>query len=1570
MAENCTFHYFDPTGQPSREYEVNKVKYGKEAAHALFISNTLKTDISIRKSISFEESDKKLRTEYKSEDLSAKGYRGASSIINSVKDQELSMRIKSSMAIEIKVRQILAQKASENPEYIDILKNVKDEYFVNAEDAKNFKVKPQHQGEFNALIKDAETLIDLQTTKGTQMHELLKEIWIAKNDALKSGDTNFNSYFKTAKTAYKNSIANKANPMSESMMSSIESIAKDIETVAKEYNKKWGVDDIELLPEVSIFSDNIKFNGSPMQGHIDLLIYSPSLKKCVVIDYKTKSEKSFANFEKSYKKMKPPFDDLREGAENSTAIQTGIYSIMLKEEYGLDVDDNKVVLITTRISEEGPSTEQVDGEREWRIAEVLHPKVVIKSLTSMDGLLRSEKIFDIKEPATLGKKTSDQLISELFDGKLVTSIGSKENFINSQEPHIKVKPDGKFNWFNASDSSKSITKETKEEVRDGIGKWYDELMDAKEKAASHLVYYFNKKEFPEGSIWKSPRYRALGPELLKRFTKNSYDLNSHLEIPGIGKDIIIAKNKINGEVTLISVSAIFKSDYLFSESADEKAKSTIFGKIIDDVTANKKFKKNSIPAADTHSLTHLKLAMLAAELKIRDPKKYSAINTVLSVTMLDDKPFSYSNIKTQMGYLKQMTKLMKDNELPIPSELEKISTNQDLSGNSAFEVDHFLLFIKAISNGIDPLKILIDEKVNINTIAARELRKKLINSIEIYQQDRFNHVNFNKIELELAKYVQTVFGALQTENKTSEEVMRDPRFVAANRAWLAFKNWMVLDNTSIKDNALIKFNSLTSIGDKSAENVQSAINEYTQKSRDEIISIINEHQLLQKELIRESKDISLMDQILNSKNYQKLFDPMMADGFKFNEDNVDGWMQFKDPDDVKNNLTDTQRKYIRFYAKMVRMMAEKLFPHQIPLMYGTIDSDVYAIKKWGKYNIPIIPNIGGADFSDSILGLSSVDAIISKLSVVSKNGNSVVTLASQDDSEPWKFNSIFPEQVDSSQGKGSRQTRNLLNITDTNQVIETKRNVELNPIVVLNLMVVEAARMEYMKLAKFASFSVNAELVYKDLYAGVDSTALRDVIKDCAQLQLEGTPKSENLFDRSLDKIKKITQMGLFWGSGSQVITEGGTALFQVTSQSAANIINKYILGGENRYDNKDMLWSNKHLMTSFGSQIIADTGMYNSGLGDFTDTQFNELAKKLAMQTKHGFWFIHTTLKQAVQSIVLAQMHKEGITEKCFKLNEITGRYEYDENLDSRFYVYDPNDPKFQQNKEPKSDDEKRRNEFWLAHKETMVQEGGLDKDGKMKRPFINKQYQTMKHHSIRLLGSMDSSELTAVEIAAVGRAFTTFKRWMRQKVTNYVGTQGGDKTYKEGRWGLDADGKYTWIEEEFEGMFQAFGGIIRDLMKHGNLSESSDVRKRQASKLLADALLGSIIIYLALMLKDAAAEAIKETKFDGGQSGGGGAGSSWGLVQAEIARGVYNAASDIFPVAAVGNLITKGPMAAVSVVFNASKSILQGVGSAVTGDLDNAISSTDKALSASGLYRSGKAMTDAMFDFEISKK
>ncbi len=1525
MGKQCSFVYYNTNGEVDSEYYANKDKYGEEVAEAMFISKHMKNDEITRYSIKGDSSES-LWSKHDRAELSAKGYTSPSSIISAATDGGNSrVEIENSIALNLKLHDGLKR-----PEAIEYFKYDKDTLQAN-----------DNKPEFEALRKDAIRLNEFQRNKGSLIHNLLEQVFLAKKAAKPGEEKYFKKYFAEGVKSHNITVKQDKDlkalpPLNLKVINSLEVLAEDLVKKVDALNKKHPGEAFELIPEVALFTDKVKYKDKPMQGFIDLMIYSPVSKIGYIIDYKTKSKSSYLNFDRGYGLLNPPFHDLKNNDRNKTRIQTTLYSIMAQQAHGITILGSEVLLITTEFADNGANK----GEREWHINRIDTDKTELSELKSLEGKLKEE--LKISDPSPLGNKSAEKLIEELFDGKLITTVSSKTNYVNSQEGRIREE-NKVFKWFNIYDK-KTIIKDSKKEVLEEIGKIYDANIVLKERAAPDLVSFYDDGIFPDKSVWKKQGNSNKAMRLLNRFQKGNHTLESSHTISGIGKDIIVATDKSTGEVTLISIAIAYDTDYNFNETTKEDKKSTIFGPFISDKTVNKKYGKNKIPKATTHSLSQLKLALLAAELKLKDPVKYANITSTVSTTLLEDKgTYNYSDIGSAIGSLKEIEQLMIKENIAVPKELTIVVNNDKFTKPDSFSIDYFNEFAKRVQSGSDPLKQMLNDSPDLSKYSVDELRKKLKNSINTWNNDKYNFTIYDDIVTQLDTYIKTVYNSLLLKNRNPNSIYIDKNFIAANRAFIAFKKLMVLENPEYKGHILGQMNSLTTVGDPIAEQVHLTLSESEQRSRDVMLEFMTKHTKLQKKLIAESPDVNILHSIFSKDNFKKVFGPMMRDGYDFDENNANYWMQFRDP----KNLHGAQKEYVEFFNSTVKTASKMLFNStELGIMYPNSESEVYDIEKWPNGAIPIIPKSASLDLQEVAMTKHGINASLAMIKKILTKGAKSTKNEEDEGTDPWAYSTFFPKQVDSSPGRGSKDSRNLLNITDTNKVIENKQDIEMNPAVVLNIMMIEAARKEHMSAAAFTTFAIDAELAYKKLYAGVETDALRNLIKNIVMLRVHGKVKDEGTLAKVLDTGKNITSLGMFWGSIAQVVTEAGTATAQVTSQTIANVINKTLFGGENKYDNRDQGWAVKMIGSSLGEQIITDTGMYNTSLGEFTSNDYIETNKKLLFQTKWGMLPIKMTLQQATQVVVLAQMHKEGITEKCFVLNKNTGRHVYDETKDTRFYVYDKDlKIKNQQSGEPTTESEKARHRLWKAHRKTMAQEGGIDRSGKMRRPFINAQFQSIKSQAIRMFGAMDPAEALAFEVSALGRGFATYKRWIRQKAANYYTPK--HKSYKEGRW-LDKDGELTFIEEDFEGIFQTLQGLVTDIKRYGNLTDTyknlTNIQKRNLSKLLADLLLTTALLYLVSELKDS--EFAKTA------------------LGKELVRGFANASSDIFPMMAVHNAVTGSPMAAVSIALNTTKGIYRTAAYAATGDFEKAMEAADKAADIVGVYRARKAFSDLLIE------
>lgn len=1527
MANPCKYTYYDSDGNLSEEYYNNEDTYGSGIARAMFIVKALQTDL-VRFSTAIDVVTK-LKERKSHEDLSKLGYIGVTSVVNDSKSKAVNKElIEANMAINLKLG---TEGFSTRQTVIDYFKY--DNESGTATD---------NISEFQSLKVDARTYLDILNNKGTEVHKLMQYVSEAHNKANDKLKYLVRDVYKEGANLYReNSTSDKR--LTDDNISKLENGITKVLDLVNSLNKNVDnnpnhVADFSLFTEVSLYSDNVTYKGKPLQGHVDIMIYSPSRNVAHIIDVKTKTNKSYLGFEKAYGTKSGAFSHMPDSTENDVVIQTGAYAILAKQQLGINVLSTQVMLISSEYASDGNTV----GNRTWDIKNVDTTELRDLYIESNMGALHS--VLGIKEPKIIGEKSSEDLINELYDNKLITVASSKDNFVNAQLGFV-IKVNDKLQWNHPYDRQIKVLKDTEDEIKEAIAKAYDKFIENKKRAPKDLIHFFKEGVFPQESVWLSKAMTNKANTLLKRFKKETHTLESGSSVlSSIGDDVIIVTDKTTKKVTLISIAMTYDDAYHFNDTTDEDASTTILGPFMSDKSVYIKYGRTVIPQATAQTLSQIKLAMLAAELKTVNPTKYANIVDILSTTLLEEGSDAYGNVdmRAVRGWLTEIYNVMRANGRIIPQELDVIVNDTTLNKPSSLETDHFESFIQSVVAYSDPLRQYLSQHPK--TPKADTLLKDLRESIDIYIKDKNDLNVYQKLSDLMGKYVQTVYGRLMTELKSKEAVFAHPIFIAANQAFLSFKNLMVAEDPTFRGHVLGQINSLTTVGNPVAEKVHIAITQSEQQARDKILLQIREHERLQTKLMKETSGINIAVSIFDPTNFKKVFGPMLVDGYEFDEKNVENWMKFKDPD----QLTGTQKEYVIFYNKLVEASMTTLFGKtKKDIMFPDADSKFAndVVKKWKRGYIPILPKSASVDFKKLSLTRQGLDSSLEIIKNLLFRGKKSSMDESSEELNPWEFSSFFPDQVDSSPGRGSKRTRHYLGITSDNKVISSKRSIELNPAVILNALIVEAARKEHMTAAAFAAFAVQAELSYKNSYPGMDTKALRDLIGNIVNIRIHGKVKDEGKFADVVDVAKNMTGIGMFFGSFRQFFTEGGTAALQLTSQSVANFFNKYLFKGTNAYDNKDMAWAAKHVMSDFGKDIIDFYGMYHAGLMEFTSDDFIATKSKLLYQTKHGFAMIQAVLRQSVQAIVLAQMHKSGITEKAFK-RDANGILVYDETKDDRFYVYDP-DLKLENQKKsaPTSQEDTAKHELWKAHRRQLLKEGGIDVEThKITRPFIIEELQSFKNQAVRLVGAMDNSEALGIEYVALGRAAAAYKKWIRQKIANYWTPK--SKSFKMGAW-KEIEGELKYVYEDFEGILNTVFSLAKDIREIGfsaTFSGMTNIQRRNLSKLMADLLLTAAFTLILL-------ELFKELFDDQ-------------LIGQELNRGLSNAASDIFPLLAVINTIKGSPMAAISITIDVAKNTTRTLFYLVTGDLDKASTAADKMFDFFGAYRAGKSMAELIIE------
>jgi len=1572
----CDFIYYDKNGNHSKVYYDTLEKEGEKAALDAYLYEMLTQDTLFKYELEGNRDSKSIlkkldeHNKITYDELEHSGFTRFSNLSDSKSKSD--RYIEAMMAINLKTTELMETEGYEGLTWIQVRNEVKDNYFkFNIADATSGHEDPRRREEFEHYLKDSQSLRNFYLNSGTGIHKLLEIIINNKNEGDYEGLDGFNTYYNLSVQQYLDQIENIDQSLNKTMLEGlrpvIRDLIKDINQLEKNTNTK-----LIARTEQHIFSNKVTVNGKPVQGTSDLLLYDPKNNVGYLYDFKTRSAQAYKNVDNPHNPyMDPPFESIINNSHNKLRIQLGLYKKIYEVEYGIKILDTKVFNIVSNIESEGDV-----GNKKWHLSSVIGIDSGIQSIVPFN-------VGDVSDTAAKPKlKNVNTLMDELFDSKLVTVTQSERSFVYSQEKKIK-ESGGSFQWRDFF-GGKWIKTKTKEDMILEIKKSYKNYIAAKKKAAPHLVDYFNTGTPHRETMWALESFQNKANHILQPFSTSEYEILTSRELEElskIGDDVLIVRNKLSNEVILISLAASMNNTITFHEKGDAQSRTTILGPYMTDDAVKKKYGLENVPKATTHTLSKLRLALIAGELRTIDPEKYNNITKIMSVT-LQGKENNYDSVPLdeELGVLQMLQNAMKESGTEVPLEILN-ALKLPATGTVSNSVEDKILdqFFQDVMSGTDPLTRLAlnNRKVNKRKV------EYIVNDLKKYaaERDRAKWDMSYYINLKKAfdKYYTTAYTSVMAAEGIvdKETVYRNHTFVTINKAFLAFNDLFVLENPSFKKSVLRNLNSLTTLNDPLAEKLHLAVQKYLLQARTELTDPIEEHIRLQKALVKATPGVNTVSRLFSKDVSKKVFGPMMEDGFSFDEKDVDIWMKFKDPDKRPGDnsyLTKEQRDYIRFFVKESKKALLRMYPSKTneDLLYGKDSKG-----KWNELYVPVIPKSATDVFRDTMIAKKNInfsakdvfDAGIKALKSLRKKS----LAGTEQAAAPYTFASFFVRQVDTLPGRGSADTRNLLRITEDDEKIDDERNVETNPITVLNMMMIEASRKEHMQMATLASMAVDADLAYKAEWGGVETQVLRGIIQDITQQQIHNkVDNEEGILASTVDLVRKGSSLAAFWGSVRQIFTETSTATFQNLAQMVANGINKYVFKGDNLFDNKDRLWAAKEILTPFGEEVMRGLGMYNSSLGQFTDSKYNEMQKKFMLQTKHGFWMIHKVLQQNFEGVVLAQMHKQGLDKSIYDYDKETGVYTYNETLDPRFYVYDPElKIEGQQSKEPEKGTENYEKWLkWKFYRREMIKERGIHpKTNKMLRPFTNTELQWMKQYSVQLFGPMDSSEVMAAEASAMGRAGSAWKRWIFRKAHNWKNA--GSKTIANLEIvGIkDANGDlvdYDYRNNDFKGYIDTLFNLVEEIKQQGSLIKGvralADYQKRNLSRLIALTIMYMILGYLALeagkIAAEKAKEAYKEAKKMGGQAVVQLAATTSHLILDEMKKGILNGIGDMLPLLAFDGLISGSAFATFSYAKNGLMNTAKAMMYGISGDLDLSLKWGDKAFDSISFYRSMKGV------------
>jgi len=1329
-------------------------------------------------------------------------------------------------------------------------------------------------------------------------------------------------------------------------------IVGDVLELIEQFEEEYGP--LEVLPELNIVGRDVKYNSDQrgkkkVYGIADIVLYSKSKNIAIVIDLKTKSSNSILNYDSAYAgNMINKLEGQPATPAMQAKVQTATYASILKNDYGIDVVKTVSMPLAFHI---GVHTDQATGEKKllytsYNAKATPEPQVALPITPVVEDIFDIEKGDDFEPPGKL-----DQEFSDMFDGK-IESVGDNSKHIKLQEALIKKTKDGMYYWRDPY-AKKPYKRKTKEELKKIIRGIYKDFDRKKKESRVDLIYLFKNGKPRKNSIWARGKFRQKAAFILEGMSPETHDVFTRDDLPelrDVGEDIIVFQDKKTKELTIVSLSNVYNSRYEFEIEGEEDARTTIFGPVLTDEAAKKEYGDAAL-RADTHNLQLIKAATVASKLKKTNPKEFGKVKVLHSVTLLGSfDNFRTSTMGTQIGVIRTLANEFSNAGRPIATDIEIMVNNEDLFDPELYEQDPFMALVELVREGRDPLRTVGGDPA----YASRQLAARIKQLDEEGKSLDSDYI----LEKRLSEYLKQARIATAAKKRISindtDAITKDSDYMIANNALLALKGMYLKTAPKFKGGVLGNYQSLKTLNDPYADAAARNIELSEQRARDDIAIFASEHDNWIKKLLKDRDDITEFDLRNNRDVTKKLFGRMLVDDFEFDPENTDNWMRFKDPE-TDPDLTDLERDYIRWYNKKVKYFMKKLHKSdEFSYMYPEDGES----ESWKKNSIPIIKKINSQGLKDMMADPKGyAKRKISKAIKPSERERNKNIEA------PWEYDTTFLKQVDTNPGRGSAYTRELLGISDDGTAIPEKRNIEINPITILNTIAINTAKKEHFEQAAVAASALDASLAaaattFKD--AGVDVEPIRGILDKFHKMLIHGRFKEDQQMGKILDVLGKGASFGLFFGSWRQFITETSTAGTQLASATLSGMFNDILFGADSskKFGNKDIAWAAKQMITPFGDQILADFGWYNSDLGMFAGEEFNQLRKKFLWSTKWGTAPIHNVLKQGTQAGILAQLHKEGITKDAYELNKDTGRWEYREEKDKRFYVYDES-LDFGEKHPPETPEEKRRHAYWKAHRRTLSKEGAIRND-RMIRPLTIEHANAIKHYVVRLLGSMDNKQLLAAEWTAAGRAIAKFKRWMVQKVDNYYHTH--EISTKEGAWeevidpetGEVIDFKFT--AQEYEGYIQSVMGIIKELKDHGwswnkIAAELSPRRKENLSKLLADLLLWILLMYTVnhlLMVDNSYAEEFGlpkevDTAF-----------------MKDMRKGVANSMADVMPLQGLYSIATGSPSAAAAISMNVVRNLVVTSGYVVTGNLDKAKQGAEHTMQTFGAYRFGEGLID----------
>ena len=1545
----CKYVYLDVDGKPSSVYYDTLKKHGQEAAERAYVNYMLGTGAKFSTEtregrtppediIAESERLRLTRDESRYVDVtSKKEYERITTVVKNlieVPNEMRTGRMPKPAFDEIAISERVAKKEIE-----DLVISSSDNTVTREDPEKLEKAYNKYlQDHPEVTVADKAAIIrdrwKASAEWGDFFHAVFQEFFTIHQDK------EFTDYSDNAKIGMAINKVKERFPdldpdrkLGSGIAGSIHKVISLIDKIKKQEAIQYGEEQtFTIVPELRLRSSNLEKN---VAGTADLVLFSTS-GNAYVIDFKSKSEESARHmFRTSVNKFGGPFtnESLDDNKANEARVQTAYYAAIL-EEYGYRVPNTYTVMIEGELQRNA-----IDNSWKYVGIKLVEPiqNSPIHHLLVGNAADNQERLTKLRESGIDG---FIQEIATEGDNHNVSYVNeSEERAVKKRMLDILTDKQGRR--FILRDNP-MLTRDEREYYIDGESPetieqtLRNDFRIAKQErmfVANDVIQFFENEGITYGQNKLAGREKVVG-ELLRGISKHTHTLMRADRYPGItdaGPDVLIAVNKSTGAVSLLSVITASKTSIKFGDNPKVK-RNSIFGKYATNRAISlEKAESEILEQTSIHDFHALKLGLIALKLKNRSERPLLIENMKVATVAAGNagqvtSTYTKKEIhKIQLLY-KYLPQDVKDKFKFVGDLLSKPSNTLDAS----YGLDTVELVKNMILDGVGSIKM-----ATTSTEIGRVLSEKMKN----WAQGQLVPPSLISDLLKFRSELTSI------KRNKKEPIEGDPTILAIDKAIVQLSKFDIYSKQLIRDRFSKSFvrTAMTS-GDVLTERAQVLYNNASAKIRDEFKAFDLDHKELLQNFLNESKRFGYDT---SEKAFKSIFvDPSFTDG------NHENWMKLLSENDPTLDSRPAAKAYIKFFndtvtAQFKRSMSSAQFKR---VESGTT---------WTRGMIPIVRANKKLTDAKSWKSYDAwVDSLKSNIKAMEKPSFDPQLSNTHELQKMHELMEHFNSQATS---EGPRNRNDMMGIESTQKVVPS-RDLEMNLAAVLNNMVITASEGEHMgntlAVVDISLMNVLDELQKSNPDIDVKST--KEFLQAWTSMVINHKYKKEDKEDdvipKVADTLSKSASTAYFTLSLKQATTEFLTGTFQTGSAMIANVITGALSKGEQvRFYPQDVAWAASCLdgkfdvnMQTKAFQITYDLGMTYADPAQLKQKEFYDTGKAKLFRSKPGFYLNQLFFNASITNTALAEMRHKKI-DRAY-VNEGTAEkpdWKYDETLDERFYVYDPDGKSFGSNMKttpPSTEEEKKKHALWKAVKKDLYEEGMVADNGRMKLPLTANERTSIKYYATKLYGSFNKDKTKTEEMTVVGRSMLRYKDWFAQRIANYYTP--ADMSIARGKFEWVADpeledgGVMQWKGIPNEGIIQSLHAMFKELAEHGKISKPTDVQLENIGKLLADILLLLLMCWpIAAMTKD---NKFLETK----------AGKS-------LTASYTNATSDIAiwkAASTMGDSLFPGVQMALTAGTDAARSLL----ALATGDSDQAMKTFVKVPRKIGGFNSYETMAE----------